>query len=113
MSEHMSHEEYVASVRARATETARSMIDGNIGFLDGARILSSMRHAAEISDDDVDFLAFVVIDSEADYFPIGEVRQHWPIEALDKLAPEIKDAEEWARGVGFQACQSIIRRFHV
>jgi hypothetical protein len=113
MSEHMSHEEYVATVRALAAETARSMIEGNLGFLEGARVLSSLRHEAEISDDDVDFMAFVVIDSETDGFPIGEVRKHWSIEALDKLDPEIKEAQEWARGVGFEACQSLILRFHV
>jgi hypothetical protein len=113
MFEHMSHEEYVTTVKARAAEIARSMIDGNLGFLEGARVLSSLRHEAEISDDDVDFMVFVVIDSETDDLPIGEVRHHWSIEALDKLDPEIKEAEGWARGVGFEACQSLIRRFHV
>lgn len=113
MSEHMSHEEYVATVRVRAAETARSMIDGNLSFLEGARVLSSLRHDAEVSDGDDDFMAFVVIDSETDDIPIGEVRQHWSIDALNKLDPEIKEAEEWARGVGFEACQSLVRRFHV
>ena len=60
-----------------------------------------------------DFMAFVAIDSETDDLPIGDVRKYWSKEALDKLDPEIKKAEEWAKNFGLKECESLVRRFHV
>ncbi len=113
MSEYITNESYVATVRERVVATARSMVDGSFSFLEGARTLSALRHDAAVREDDSDFMTFVAIDSETDDLPIGAIRQHWSQEALDKLDPEIKEAEEWARKVGLEACESLIRRFHV
>lgn len=113
MSEHVTNESYVSNIREKVVSTAKSMVDGSFSFLEGARTLATLRHDAAVGDDDSDFMTFVVIDSETDDLPIGAVRQNWSKEALDKLNPKIKEAEEWARKVGFEACESLIRRFHV
>lgn len=113
MSEHITNEGYVKSVRKRVVDTAKSMLDGQLSFLEGARALSSLRHEAAVRDDDPDFMAFVAIDSETDELPIGAVRQHWSKEALDKLDYECKDAEIWAKKFGTEACESLIKRFYV
>jgi hypothetical protein len=113
MSEYITHESYVASVRKRVVETAQSMLDGQLNFLEGARMLSDLRNEAAVRDDDSDFMTFVAIDSETDDLPIGAVRQHWSKEVLDKLDPEYKEAEVWAKKFGSEACESLIRRFHV
>jgi xanthine/CO dehydrogenase XdhC/CoxF family maturation factor len=113
MSEHITNESYVASVRMGVVDTARLMLGGQLNFLEGARVLSSLRHEAAVRDDDPDFMTFVVIDSETDDPPIGTVRQHWSKEALEKLESECKDAEVWAKKIGTEACESLIRRFHV
>jgi hypothetical protein len=113
MSEYITHESFVASVRKRVVETARSMLNGDLNFLEGARILVDLRHKAAVRDDDSDFMAFVAIDSEIDDLPIGSVRQYWPQDVLEKLEPEYRKAEAWAKEFGSLACESLIRRFHV
>lgn len=113
MPEHITNESYVASVRMRVVDTARLMLGGQLNFLEGARVLSSLRHEAAVRDNDPDFMALVAIDSETDALPIGAVRQYWSKEALEKLESECKDAEVWARKFGTEACESLIRRFHV
>jgi hypothetical protein len=60
---------------------------------------------------DRDMVAFVLIDSETDTLPLGDVRQYWQPEALAKLQPEIERSEQWARETGWAECQSLIRRF--
>lgn len=113
MSKHITHEAYVASVRKRVVDTAQAMLDGKLSFLEGARLLSSLRHEADVGNDDADFMAFVVIDSETDALPIGMVRQYWANDALEKFATEIIEAELWAKKLGGDACESLVRRFHV
>lgn len=113
MSEYITHEAYVASVRKLVGDTAQSMLSGKLSFLEGARSLSSLRHEAAILHDDADFMVFVAISSETDVLPIGKVRQFWSHDALEKLDTEIIEAELWAKKLGGDACESLIRRFHV
>lgn len=113
MSKHITHAAYILSVRKRVVDTARSMLDGKLSFLEGARLLSSLRHEADVRGDDADFLTFVVIDSETDALPIGMVRQFWSQHALENLATEIVEAELWAKELGGLACESLVRRFDV
>jgi hypothetical protein len=97
MSEDMSHEQYVLSVRRRIVSTAQAMRDAGIPYLRGARELAALRHDAEIEISDTDFLVVVAIDSETDDFPLGLVRERWNQSALEKLPPQIVEAEEWAK----------------
>ena len=113
MSEYITNESYVASIRKRVVDTARSMLNGDLNFLEGARNLVDLRHEAAVRDDDADFMVFVAIDSETDDLPTGAARQQWPLDVLEKLDPEYKKAEAWAKEFGSQACESLIRRFHV
>ena len=108
----MTHEEYVESARERVVDTARSMLEGRLCFIDGARQLASLRNEAAVRDDDVDFMVFVAIASETDDFPTGSARQYWSKDALDKLDPDFKAAQSWAKRVGSEACEALIRRFH-
>jgi hypothetical protein len=111
MPEFMTHEEYVESVRERVASIARSMLEGHLCFLDGARQLASLRDEAAVRDDDADFMVFVAIASETDDFPTGSARQYWSKNALDKLDPAYKAAQSWAKRVGSEACEALIRRF--
>ena len=108
----MTHEEYVASVRAQVAALALEMLDGRISFLEGSIELSSLRFEAEVDEHDEDFMAFVAIASETDSLPIGKSREYWSAEALERHKPAIEKATEWAKQFGIPACQSLIRRFH-
>ncbi len=107
----MTHEEYVTSVRKAAATTARAMLDGHLGFLEGARKLASLSDEARVGDGDQDFSTFIGIDSCTDAFPLGQVRDHWDPAALEKLAPEIAEAEAWAKEHGKASCLAILERF--
>lgn len=111
MSEHISHEQYVNSVREQVVRTARAMLGGQLSYLEGTRTLVALRHEAAVKDDDADLMVFVAIDSETDALPIGHVREHWDKEALARLEPEIRAAEAWAKKFGADACAALIGRF--
>ena len=113
MSEHISNEEYVATVRRDVVATAKAMLSGGVNYLEGARRLAALRFEAAVREDDEDFMAFVAIDSETDEFPLGRVREEWSEEVLDRLQPEIDDAIVWARNFGDAACDALSRRFDV
>lgn len=108
---HLSHEEYVKSIRRQVVETAKAMLRGQIGFLVGSRRLCALRHEVDVADGDADFLTFVAIDTETDALPLGDLRQHWCAKALAALEPEIQSAEAWAAEIGSDACKSLIARF--
>lgn len=113
MSEHMSHEEYVLSVRARAVEACAAILAGKLDVLEGCHLLASLRWEVEVDERDADFVAFATISSEVDALPIGEVRQHWAPEALAKLESEIQSATAWALPQAVVACRSVVQRFEV
>jgi len=92
-------------------ETARQMLGGFISFIEGSRKIASLQGAANIRENDPDFDVFVVIVSETDALPVGEIRDLWKPEALVKLQPEIDRSEIWAKSVGTPGCQRLIDRF--
>ena len=62
-------------------------------------------------DDDPDFTAFIVIDSETETLPVGDARRYWAAEALAEKVPEIVKAEEWAMTNCREAFENVVRRF--
>jgi hypothetical protein len=112
MSNDITHEQYVASVRSRIVTIANGMLNGELNFLEGAIELASLRNEAEVDLNDPDFMVFVVIDSETDHLPIGAPREHWSTDALVKHQAKIDAANTWAKKIGMSACQSLAGRFH-
>jgi hypothetical protein len=111
MTERMSHSEFVASQRRRVAEIADQMLGGKLGVIEGARLLSGLRHAVEVADNDPDFVVFVAIDSETDHLPVGGQRQLWNAEALKRKDSEIARAEAEAKEDSIEACRNLVRRF--
>ena len=97
--------------RQRMVEAAHDMLDGSLTYIEGSRRISRLRWGADLSDFDPDILPFIGIDSETDTFPLEEVRQYWRPDALANLQPEFEKAEEWARDLGREACEKLIKRF--
>ena len=107
----ITHEEYVASVRSRIASIASSMLDGTLPFLEGVRVIRSLRGEVDLPADDPDLKIFLVVDSETDALPIGSVRELWADDALRRLEPEIESATRWAIETASHACESLVRRF--
>jgi len=102
--------EFIAA-RQQIACTAAEMLKGQRRFIDGARRIKDTWAMSLLPNNDPDKNVFVLIDSETDTLPIGEVRDLWNPEALAKLQPKIDHAEQWARDVGREACQNLVKRF--
>jgi hypothetical protein len=97
--------------RQMIVAAARGMLAGTLSFVEGAREINRLRSYAKLPDLDPDILPFIVIDSETDALPVGEVRKLWSPEALAKIQPEIDRREAWAAEDGRADCQRLISRF--
>lgn len=113
MSDKLSHEEYVLSVRRKVAEVCSGMLARSIPVLEGCQTLSSLREGAEVGERDADFEVFALVASETEGLPVGEVRKHWAAGALRQSEQEIQSAVEWAEPLVFPACKAIIGRFEV
>ena len=111
MSERMTHEQYVLSVRRQAVEIAAGILSGNVPILEGCHSLAALRWEVQVDDSDPDFATFAMISSETDTFPVGAVRAQWAPDALAKLEPEIQSAVTWATTQALPACESVVQRF--
>jgi len=107
----MSSEQHIQSLHKQIAKIALAMLDGEMSYLLGARILDALRHQVSADGNDADFMVFVAVASETDDFPLGSVREHWDKQALDKLQPEIDAAEAWAKGHAEQICAKLVSRF--
>jgi hypothetical protein len=94
----------------KIAQIASEMLAGSISYIAGARQISRLRFDAGIGNDP-SVLPFVGVDSETDALPIeAEIRKLWSVEALEKLQPEIDNAEKWARETLKPYCQPLIDR---
>jgi len=60
-----------------------------------------------------DFMIFIGVDSEMDRFAIGEERQYWNPEALQKLDVELEKELQYYRPYVDEACHRVLQRFSV
>ncbi len=100
------------SPQQQVVEAASAMLHGELGIIEGSRLLAGLCCRVSSLEHDPDFLCFVGIDSETDHLPIGDIRQHWASEALAVKDAEIRAAESFHRDHAIAACQVLLRRFH-
>ncbi len=100
--------EIEVETRRRVVALARSMLAGELSFMEGAVEVASLR--TRIGGDD-DFDAFVVISSETYHLPLLAQRHLWSERALTALAPDFERVQQWATGFAPQACMNLIKRF--
>jgi len=113
MDDRMSHPAYVASCRARAAEIAAAILAGDMPLLDGCHLLDQLGADVGVPDNDPDFRAFSLIQSETEALPLSQARDLWAPDALTKLEPEIQSATTWAQPIALPACKSVVARFGV
>ena len=102
----------VESARRRVAQVAQDVLAGHLDIFTAAQELSRLRHDVDVGEDDEDFLAFVLIDSETDHLPIAErVRPLWDATALREKDKDIARADAWAREFGIPACVNLVSRF--
>lgn len=95
-----------------AVETARAVLSGNVGIIQGSVRLASLAHDIVPNwTADEDFLVFGVLSSETDHLPVGSARQYWSQVALADADQEISRIEQSARDEVVRACANVIKRF--
>jgi hypothetical protein len=103
--------EYRAIVSAQILSSAKQLLSGQLGIIAAARQLSAFRHFdPELG---TPLRVFVGIASETDDLPIGEVRQQWSAEALERKDREIVEAEQTYRDSAIEAATELVRLLEV
>lgn len=101
----------ISRSRREALAIARGVLAGTHDPISSVRELARLQFSVGVNADDPDFTCFVAIASETDAFPVGPSREHWSMEALSRLEPEITRARTWANTHGHPAFESVVRRF--
>lgn len=84
------------SRRKEILRLCRAVLGGEIGIIEGSRLLS--KYATDVSEKhDSDFIIFVGIDSETDHLPIGSTRKLWSNSVLVEKDKEIKNSRTSGR----------------
>lgn len=101
-----------AEARKSLVAALRSMLSGELPFIEGAvQVLRLKGQVGGVADHDEDFNAFVVIESETDHLPLQAQRHLWSPEAIARLEAELKHTQRWAESFAPDACLRLIARF--
>jgi hypothetical protein len=74
--------------------------------------LSALHHEVDAGVAEV-LIVFVGIDCETDTLPIGEVRQHWSPEALERKDREIVEVENFYRESATKAATRLLELLEI
>src|SRR5207248_901787 len=104
------NESEILRAQSEIVSTARSILSGAVGIVEGARRINKLGHALGV-ERNPDFTHFVAVDSETDHLPVGEVRRHWAADALRRTDEELRACESFYRDRTFRVCQNLIQRY--
>jgi hypothetical protein len=84
--------------RTELVALAKAMLAGELPYAEGAYQICRLRGRIEgLADQDQDFDAFMLIESETDHLPLQAQRHLWSDRALKELEPEFERSQTWAR----------------
>lgn len=85
----MNKDEYIQQLKSEIREVALNLINDDIHFIEGIRIIRDKLNYISLSDDEANLIRG--IDSDTDDVPVGETRKLWNKEALEKLDRELEE----------------------
>jgi hypothetical protein len=91
---------------------AKQLLSGQLGVIAASRELSPLRHEVGTELAEV-LVVFTGIDSETAALPIGEVRQKWSPEALERKDRDISEAEKFYRDTAIEAATRLLQMLEV
>lgn len=107
MMEKMTLEEYIQKKRDELASVSRRIVHGELHPIEGCRMVASIRNELPECDATV-FDRIVLVESETEHFPMGEIREHYNAEVLRRLDQEMEDYLHDETGNIKEACRSII-----
>ena len=86
----MKNKEILSTLYKQSIEIANKILNEEIGILDGARQIDSMRFKIyrETGSFDDEFNMFIGVSSEGDEFPDPKTHQFWNAQELEKIKIE-------------------------
>ena len=87
---------------------AQQFLGGQLGVIAASRKLSPLRNEVEARLPEV-LVVFAGIDSETDALPMGDVRQYWSPEALERKDREIIEVENFYRQPATEAATRLLQ----
>jgi hypothetical protein len=107
----MSFQDPASAARTSIVETARALLDGQIGVLEAARRIASLRLDADPNQEDPDLLAFAGIESQTDELLIGDAVQGWHPDVRDEKVREIAEADAFFRPGALASASALLARY--
>lgn len=93
-------------IRARALD----LLKGRLGVIETARAMLPLAYWTKV-EGEPEFLLFRAIASETDDLPVGDVREHWATDALEREDLRIEAAEEFWREKALSAAEGLVERY--
>jgi hypothetical protein len=109
MTNHMTHDEYIASRWERLVEILLAMKFESNNLTKLCREATYIRYERKQYENEL-FFPFVALDSDTDAYPVGEVRALWAQDSLEKMDREREATEARYRSWILDAAEEL-RRF--
>ena len=101
--------------RGKVVEICSQIINGEGDFLELCRKMSSLRSDLDLDlnlECNKDFIPFVGVASETLDYPSKEKREHFSKDFLERVDKEVAEYISTIRPVVFDACRSLIDKYH-
>jgi hypothetical protein len=103
----------VERARCAVADVATRIMNGQLSYLLGARLICAQRPFCAVPDDDSDFDVFAAVYSQSDHLPVGAEEREWAEDAVLRLQPEVETSEAWAAAFAKTAAENLVRRYGV
>ena len=101
----------IEKAKTNAVEIARQILNDEIHMVLGCRKIQPFLECLDLRNHD-DYMIFIVVDSEADPYPISEEeRSQWNKESLNKRDEDYKTAVAGYEPDVKKACEKILKGF--
>ena len=103
-------DDFILENRKKLVKVSQNILNGQIELIEGCREIVNLRGVLNAEDDDI-FDPILVIDSETDHFPRGEVRSYYNKEKLKEIDESSRVYLEKAKPDIIEACNQIVKKF--
>src|SRR5690242_1504766 len=93
--------------KAQIADAAQAVLDGRLGVLEGARVISWLRLDVDPEQEDPDLLGIAGVESQTDRLALGALRRQWPPEMVEEKEAEIAACESFFRTSVLEMCRAL------
>lgn len=98
------------SAQSRIVEAAQKILAGEMDIVEGCRLLLYLQQLLNDPNDEL-FMTFIVIASETEHFPVGELRSRWHKDSLARVDAEVGAYITRVRKSVMEACTALVKEY--